>query len=239
MAVNHQLDHTIQTKSYDSVSDLHRHDLDLYSNHIYLFGIEDYNAGAGGAHDAEPGVEYIMANRFIRNMNLCMRANPEQPVVIHMKTGGGYWEEGMAIYDTIKSCPHPVTILVYTMASSMSSIILQAANKRVMMPHSHFLFHDGSTSVGGTVKQVHSTIEFGKIQDQQMMDIYSEAIGRSAKFIDKTEAYKMKWLRAQMDKKEDVYLTPDQAVLLGFADDIFDYNWPSLIEYTTEELQRG
>ena len=235
---NHKLDHTIQTKSYDSVSDLHRFDLDLYSNHIYLFGIEDYNAGATDYTD-EPGVEYIMANRFIRNMNLCMRANPEQPVVIHMKTNGGYWEEGMAIYDTIKSCPHPVTILNYTHARSMSSLILQAANKRVMMPHSTFMFHQGTFDVGGTVKQVNTSVEFAKIQDEQMMAVYNEVMARTGKLKDKTDKQRLNWLYDQMDRREDVYMVAQEAIDYGFADRIFDYNWASLTEYTDEELQRG
>jgi ATP-dependent protease ClpP protease subunit len=41
-----------------------------------------------------------------------------------------------------------------------------------------------------------------------------------------------KWLRDQMDKKEDVYLSAQQAVDYGFADEIFGssgvYDWSSL-----------
>ena len=42
----------------------------------------------------------------------------------------------MAIFDAIKICRSHVTILVYGQAESMSSIILQAADKRIMMPNS-------------------------------------------------------------------------------------------------------
>ena len=141
--VNHKLDKKIKAKSDDHVWHVHEYDVDLQSNHIYLMGMESYAAGHEEAI-GEPGVEYSMANRFIRNLNICMRANPDKPVVIHMKTCGGDWTEGMAIYDAIKSCPMPVTILNYTHARSMSSLILQAANKRVMMPHSYFMYHDGT-----------------------------------------------------------------------------------------------
>ncbi len=239
MSANHKIDHKLKTKSQDNISDLHNHDLDLSSNHIYLFGIEQYNNGAGGECDDEPGVEFIMANRFIRNMNLCMRVNPNTPIVIHMKTNGGYWEEGMAIYDMIKSCPFPVTILNYTHARSMSSLIFQAANKRVMMPHSTFLFHDGTLEIGGTVKQVHSGVEFGKLQDMQMLTIYEHVMAKTGRFRDSTAKVRLKWLRQQMDKKEDVYLTAVEAVFYGFADKVFDYNWASLVDYTDEELNRG
>lgn len=232
---NHKLDHKLKAKSDDPVMHLHEYDVDLKSNHIYLLGREEYQQESG----EEPGVEYMMANRFIKNLNLCMRVNPDMPIVIHMKTCGGMWEEGMAIYDAIKSCPFPVTILNYTHARSMSSLIFQAANKRVMMPHSTFMFHDGTLGIDGTVKQVQSAVEFGKVADAQMTKIYVDSMKLSGKFKSRSRKFIETWLREQMDKKEDVYLTAEDAVKYGFADQIFDYNWSNLTKYTDEEVARG
>lgn len=235
---NHKIDKKIKAKSDDHVWHVHEYDVDLQSNHIYLMGMEIFTAGTG-APEGEPGVEYTMANRFIRNMNICIRANPEKPIVIHMKTCGGDWEEGMAIYDTIKSCPVPVTILSYTHARSMSSLIFQAANKRIMMPHSTFMYHDGTLGLEGTVKQVNTAVEFGKIIDGQMMKIYIDVMKESGKFKHRSRKFILEYLRKQMDKKEDVYMTAKEAVELGFADSIFNYDWASLTDYTQEELARG
>lgn len=232
---DHKLDHVLKVKTEDLVDQIHEKDVDLLSNHIYLFGREEYHTEGGD----EPGVEYMMANRFIRNLNLCMRVNPDTPVVIHMKTCGGVWEEGMAIYDAIKSCPFPVTILSYTHARSMSSLIFQAANKRVMMPHSTFLFHDGTLGIDGTLKQVESAVDFGKISTEQMMKIYIDNMKLKGKYAKRSRKFLYNWLRDQMDKKEDVYLTAPQAVELGFADQIFDYNWSNLTKYSADELERG
>lgn len=236
---NHKLDKKIKAKSDDHVWHVHEYDVDLQSNHIYLMGMESYAAG----HEEminEPGVEYSMANRFIRNLNICMRANPDKPVVIHMKTCGGLWEEGMAIYDAIKSCPMPVTILSYTHARSMSSLIFQAANKRVMMPHSTFMYHDGTLGIEGTVKQVKTAVDFTtRVIDGQMMKIYIDAMKEQGKYKHRSRKFIEAYLRDQMDKREDVYLTAKEAVDLGFADSIFDYNWAKLTDYTQEELARG
>lgn len=232
---DHKLDHTIKVKIEELVDQVHEKDVDLISNHIYLFGREEYHTESG----AEPGVEYMMANRFIRNLNLCMRINPDTPLVIHMKTCGGIWEEGMAIYDAIKSCPFPVTILSYTHARSMSSIIFQAANKRVMMPHSTFLFHDGDLAIEGTLKQVESGVDFSKVSTEQMMKIYIDNMKLKGKYSKRSRKFIHNWLRDQMDKKEDVYLTATQAVELGFADLVFDYNWSNLTRYSADELDRG
>lgn len=233
---DHKIDHVLKVKTEDLVDQVHEKDVDLQSNHIYLFGREEYVDHENGE---EPGVEYSMANRFIRNLNLCMRVNPDTPIVIHMKTCGGDWTEGMAIYDTIKSCPFPVTILNYTHARSMSSLIFQAANKRVMMPHSYFLFHEGTLGYEGTYKTVMSMVDWDKKTGEQMLDIFENILKRDGKFKHRSRKWIRNWLQEQMDKREDVYLTATESVEFGFADSIFDYNWAKLTEYTEEEILRG
>lgn len=235
---NHKLDRKIKAKSDDHVWHVHEYDVDLQSNHIYLMGMEGYAAGHEEAI-GEPGVEYSMANRFIRNLNICMRANPDKPVVIHMKTCGGDWTEGMAIYDAIKSCPMPVTILNYTHARSMSSLILQAANKRVMMPHSYFMYHDGTLAYSGVAKLVESNFKFDKLNEATMLNIYIDSMKIKGKFKSWSRKRIYAYLRDQMDKKEDVFINAKDAVEQGFADSVFNYDWASLTNYTEEELARG
>jgi ATP-dependent protease ClpP protease subunit len=235
---NHKIDKKIKAKSDDHVWHVHEYDVDLQSNHIYLMGMESYAAGHEEAI-GEPGVEFSMANRFIRNLNICMRANPDKPVVIHMKTCGGDWTEGMAIYDAIKSCPMPVTILNYTHARSMSSLILQAANKRVMMPHSYFMYHDGTLGYSGTAKLVESNFKFDKLNEETMLNIYIDSMKKNGKFKHKSRKSIYSYLREQMDKKEDVFVNAKDAVAHGFADSVFNYDWASLTNYTEEELARG
>lgn len=230
----------------DLIFSTHEYNFDPKLNHIYLFGDESHIVGTGNDDPDEPGVEYVMANYLIRNLNLAMRnGSDNDPILIHMKTNGGYWEEGMAIYDAIKACPNPITILNYTHARSMSSLIFQAANKRVMMPHSYFMFHDGTIEIGGTKKQVESSIEFGKVNDDVMLDIYVDAMKYTpTSKVKSWSKNKLKeWLRSQMDKKEDVFLTAKQAVYYGFADSIFGqgengYDWGKLLTYTDRQLER-
>lgn len=237
--MSHKLDHTLRSiKSDDQIGIMQLYDVDLKSNHIYLMGREDFIVGQE-APNGEPGVEYGMANRFIKNMNLCMRANPKKPILIHMKTCGGDYTEGMAIYDMIKSCPMPVTILSYTHARSMSSMILQAANKRVLMPHSYFMFHEGTLGYEGTYKTVMSNAEFDRKGRQSMIDVYVQVLQRDGIFKGKDKKVIQKWLNARMDKKEDVFLTAQEAVKTGFADEVFNYDWKAITQYTAEELARG
>jgi ATP-dependent protease ClpP protease subunit len=224
----YKLDHKLKIKSEDLIFHLHEYDLDLISNHIYLTGVD---RGYEINSIAENGIDYVLATRFIKNINLCMRANEGKPIVVNMKSCGGDWMEGMAIYDAIKSCPSKVTILNYTHARSMTSIIFQSADKRVMMPHSHFMFHDGFYADEGTVKQVKSGLEFYSKAENVMLNIYAERMSEKGDFKGHPISKIKKWLRQMMDKKEDVFLTAEEAVFLGLADEIFNYDWSGLSKY--------
>ncbi len=234
---NHRLDHKLKVKTDDLIWHTHEYDIDIKSNHIYLMGTEAYINGSGDAKE-EPGIDYTIANKFIRNFNLLMRINTGMPILVHMKSCGGDDAEGMAIYDTIRSCPWPVTILNYTHARSMTSIILQAASKRVMMPHSYFMYHEGSIISSGTYRGVQSNVEFAKQGRETMLNIYVRSMKRSGSFSHKKESEIRNHLSYQMNKKEDVFLTPQQAIDYGLADEIFDYDWKKLTAYTDEQLKR-
>lgn len=207
---------------------VHEYGLDLKNNQIFLMGEKDYIIGTRSENSSEPGVEYVMTNKFIKNIQLCLDKNPSRPLKIHMKTCGGDWSEGMAIYDTIKAYPNHVTILNYTHARSMSSLIFSAADKRVMMPHSYFMFHEGTYSIEGTVKQVNSNISFDNKSIDIMVNIYAELMNNKGKLEGKGLLHIRKWIKDQMNKKEDVFLTAKETVEYGLADEIFDYNWKNL-----------
>lgn len=213
----------------DRLKFIHDFDLDADNFQIYLTGIEDHPMD----DYAEPGVEYRLANRFIKNLDMLTSIDEKRPILISMKTCGGDVVEGMAIYDAIMSAPNPTTIVNYTHARSMSSIILQAANKRIMMPNSYFLFHEGDMSISGTMKHVKSGVTFDQLSNNTMLSIYSERMKTTpdSKVKDWTIPRIQKWIQEQMDKKEDVYLTAQDSVSWGFADEIFS-DWSTVLDYT-------
>ena len=142
--------------------------------------------------------------------------------------------EGMAIYDTIKACPNRVTILNYTHARSMSSLIFQAGDKRVMLPNSTFMFHEGTVSFSGTHKQFMTQATEEAASREIMVDIYIKAMQDGGKMSEHPKSKIKRWITDQMNKKEDVYLSAKQTVEYGFADEIFGedgtYDWKKLIE---------
>lgn len=215
--------------------DINEYGVDTKEFVIYLQGAEEWPT----EDYIEPGVEYRMANRLIRNLDILMGISYDHPIIISMKTNGGDWAEGMAIYDAILAAPNPTTIVNYTHARSMSSIIFQAANKRVMMPHSTFMFHDGTLGVDGTLKQVYSSVDFAHTEDEKMMRVYVDALRRTphGNMHEWSDRRIRTWLRKQMDTREDVYMTAEQAVEAGFADGIFT-SWEDVTDYAPYQLTR-
>ncbi|MEK9183692.1 MAG: ATP-dependent Clp protease proteolytic subunit [Patescibacteria group bacterium] len=227
---------TRQKLTHDHIHAIHERGLNIKDFSIHLSGMPKTYDNSQEENFSEPGVEYQMSAQFIRNLSLLSNLNSRRPILIHMKTCGGYWEEGMAIYDAIRACPNPVTILSYTHARSMSSIILQAADKRVLMPNSYFLFHEGDMFVGGTQKKVIVNVEWSKkVLGPTMLAIYTESLKQKGKYKGWSEKRIKEMLQAHMDKKEDVFLTAQEAVEWGFADEVFGSNgvfdWASLRFY--------
>ena len=215
-------------REWPSADYVHDFDIDIEKRDIFLFGREETYADEP---DQEPGVDYRMANRFIKNLRI-LQAISSDPILVHMKTCGGYWEEGMAIYQAIKACPNYVCILNYTWARSMSSIIMQAADHRAMFPYSVFMYHDGTVSTSGTVRQFWSHADQVAASGKLMMDIYLESCEDAPAFKGMSRAQVRKKLRYNMDKKEEVYLTAEETVEHGFADIVFGaddkYDWEAL-----------
>lgn len=203
----------------------HHFNIDLRQRELFITG-ED---GLGDDEGNEPGVEFTMSARLMRNLRLLSRE--DKPILIHMKTNGGDWYEGMAMYDMIKTCPCQITILNYTHARSMSSIILQAADRRIMMPNSEFMFHQGTYAVSAELQTVVSNLNwYYKKSENLMLQIYVDAMTQSShsSWYKKSPASAKKWLIDQMKDKTDVYMSAEDAVKAGFADSIFDGDWAKL-----------
>ena len=221
------------THDTETVFMVHDQGIDLEHGEIYLFS--DIEFAYGGMDEdvifADPGVTYVMALKFIKNLRiLSQHLDDDESIIIHQNTPRGGWVPGMAIYTALSMCPQRTVILNYGEARSMSSIIPQAADRFVMMPiDSRFMYHTGL--FGGLFTGTQIDTEYVEHQKcmYRMLDIYVDAIkrrkGKNHKWSrDKLHA----WLQAEMKQHEEVYLDPDEAVEHGFADAVFDGDWNAL-----------
>ena len=234
------------TKDRDYVDRWFQLNLNVKSRTIFMGSVvQDYDGHEGG-------VDNYMAEFFIKGMNI-LEEKPD-PVMIIMNNPGGDWNHGMAIYDAIKYSRCECSIKVYGHAMSMGSIILQASDKRIMMPSSKFMVHYGYASFNNHAKVVDKWVDENKWNDIDMENIYIEKMMiKEAKegegYLEKTinsilvrqnqfdhPQYKKQKdvsindeedLRVVMKEKMlvlDTILTAEETVSLGLADEVFDVN---------------
>lgn len=209
----------------DSISDVNSYGLDVNNREIYL------HSYISSQEEESPGVDYRMTATFYKNLRLLDTVN-QDPIIIHMHSVGGNWYDGMAIFDAITVCRSYVTIIVYGQAESMSSVILQAADARIMMPNSYFMAHFGSSGYGGNYLDVQQAARFEKKGTELMLDIYSERMIKGKYIKDSYTAPtrdKVKNFLKRRLKDGDWYLEAEEAVYYGLADNVLNSRrYPSI-----------
>lgn len=167
------------------------------------------SAQQNDSEDKETGVDFKMAEKVIKGLHI-LDDKSGDPITIIMNNPGGDVVHGMAIYDAIKACRSHVTIKVFGHAMSMGSVILQAADDRVLAPNAEVMIHYGKQSISDHAKIAEKWIAFNRRFDKWMEDLY----------LTKIRASKPKFRRDRLKKMLDfdTIMTAREAVDLGLAD---------------------
>ena len=203
----------MNARSNDPLYDFHEYGANLKTREVFLQNYPD--------NGENPGIEYKCANSFIKNIRALELQNNKN-ILVHLYSIGGEWNDCMAMFDAVKMCYSPVTMVAYAQAESCSSVILQAAETRLMMPRSYFMAHYGNGYYSGEYQSVHNWSEFEKkVITETMMNIYAERCvdGEYFKEKDYTVSQVKKFLYKKL-KDGDWYLTPEETVHYGFADGV-------------------
>lgn len=178
------------------------HDLDEASRTIYLTDLQE------GESEAQ------RASRFIKSLMILDRLAPngDKDINVILNHEGGSVFDGIGIYDAIINTKNPVIMTVYGSAMSMGAIILQAADVRVLSPHSVVMIHHGHSGMEGHKRTVESWIDFSKEYDKKLDEILFNRIKEK----------KPKFTRKELDKllNFDTIFTAEQALEMGLADSI-------------------
>ncbi len=128
---------------------------------------------------------------------------------VHINSYGGSTFQGLAIYNLLKQ--HKATINVYVdgIAASSASIIAMAGDKIFMPKTSLIMIHNCWTYVAGNAKELRKTAE----DMEKLATAYREAYLSKIK-ISEEELNKL------LD--EETYLTADECIEKGFADEIIE-----------------
>ena len=201
---------------YDLINDIH-------NNCIYYKAREIFLHNYFVSDDTEnPGEEYKMSNIFLKNLRM-LELKSTDPIIVHMNSIGGEWTDGMAIYDAIRLCNSYITIICYGQVESMSSIILQAADYRMITANAYFMCHYGSSGISGDYLSTQNWINYEKYICNTMLNIYSSKCYKGKFFKEKYVKPDENKVRNFLSKKlrdGDWYMSAEDCVYYGFADKI-------------------
>jgi ATP-dependent protease ClpP protease subunit len=196
------------------LNSIHSYNIDIENREIYL---HSYFSDT----DSEPGVDYRSAVTFQKNMRYLNSVSLE-PILIHMHIPGGDWQDCLGIYDIIKSSKAKTIIVAYAKVESSSSVLLQAADLRILTSNTSFLIHYGSISLDDEHKAALSMVQWSEKESDKMIDIFTERCADSKIFLEKNWKKMMarKHIVTQLASKRDWILNAEEAVAYGFADGV-------------------
>ncbi len=145
---------------------------------------------------------------FMRHIS---KIKPYQSVTIDLNSDGGSWYYGIGIYDRLMLHPGEVTIRVWGHAMSMGSVILQAADRRLMAPSALLMIHDVIDSIDGSVREIETEVQSLNTIRKLMYNIYAS----------RGKETKIDFWRRKCSKNS--YFSAEQALELGLIDEIIDH----------------
>lgn len=151
----------------DTIDQFFDSDLHLPSRTLYIGDTVD--AGA---------VDAIIASRVIKALHLLEMQN-SNAVKVLLNSMGGCVHNGFAIYDALHDFKCHVTIEVLGSAMSMGSIILQAADERLMHKNATIMLHEYSVDMAHKSRDFENWADWLKIQRRKMHELFAAKTGRT------------------------------------------------------------
>ncbi len=132
---------------------------------------------------------------------------------LYINSLGGSVLEGVAIYNQLKRTNAYITAYIDGFACSIASVIAMAADKVVMPKNTVMMIHNAWTRATGNASQLRKTADDLDKMNEVGKNAYLEKSGG------KIDSEKLTEL---MDA--ETYLTADECIAYGFADEYADYN---------------
>jgi len=130
-----------------------------------------------------------------------------------ISTHGGLVSEMFAVYDIMRVCREETVITTLGLGKVMSAgvLLLAAGTKGVRQvgANCQIMIHSLRAEQGGYISTMENDLDHLKELEERYIKILSQETNMSKKYI-----------RKLFDKKVDVFLTAEEAVELGIADEI-------------------
>lgn len=157
------------------------------------------------------GIDDEVANLVVAQLLFLEKEDPDRDIDLYINSPGGLVTSGLAIYDTMQFIrPDVVTICVGT-AMSMAAILMAAGakGKRIALPHSRVMIHQGSAGFHGSPSDISIQAKEVLKYKELMIDIIAKHTGQDREKVEK-------------DIDRDYYMSAEEAKEYGIVDRILE-----------------
>lgn len=155
-------------------------------------------------------VDDLVANIIVAQLLYLESQDPERDIYLYINSPGGSVIAGMAIYDTMQHIRPDVSTICIGHAMSMGALLLNAGakGKRQILPHARVMIHQPwSGGVGGQVTDIEIRARQLVKTKEELNAILANHTGQPLE-------------RIQKDTERDFYMTAEEAVAYGIADEV-------------------
>jgi ATP-dependent Clp protease protease subunit len=163
-------------------------------------------------------VEAQSANLIVAQLLFLEAEDPDADIRLYVNSPGGDAYAGLAIYDAMQFVKPDVQTYCIGMAMSAGAMILAggAAGKRHVLPNSKVMIHQGSGGTRGTPADI-------QIAAREILSLtrrYAEVLARhSGRDVE----------QVMRDIDRDRFLSPEEAVAYGLADQVLPTRLDALV----------
>ena len=146
-------------------------------------------------------------------------------ILVRINSYGGLVDEGIAIFNALRSRPGKVTVRIEGLAASIASYIAMAADPGSLeiASNSELMIHDAISPVGGNPQELEKKLKRASKISNMMAQEYAK---RSGKDVDE--------VRAKM--QAETYFSAEEAVAFGLADRVVDFE-PEQLAATAKDIE--
>ena len=156
-------------------------------------------------------VDDEIANVIAAQLLFLEAEDPDKDISLYVNSPGGSAYAGMAIYDTMQYVKPDVATICVGMGMSAAAMILAggAAGKRMALPNSKVMIHQGSAGFRGTPADIEIHAQEVLSMTRRMAELLARHTGQLCE-------------RVMADIDRDRFMTPGEALEYGLIDRIVE-----------------
>ena len=156
------------------------------------------------------------AKKVIEQLRELSAEDPTRDITFYINTSGGLLGEAIAIYDVMQDIPNDIKTVCENRSMSAGILLLSAGTpgKRYALPHCDIMAHQSNGGAIGNIEDTRIRAEFNDRLNETMLELISNHSGWDVDVL--TDML-----------SSDVYLTPEQAIDMGFIDAILEPSKPA------------